>query len=129
MWLKKHKWKIVIPVLVVAVLAGVFYYGGNAPGARGWSVEKSPAPTGEALASIADTTETAPTESPEQEINPAATETPEPSESIPPTENPEQTVAQTANPEQTAEQTDTPKPTPPPHNLCSSADEYPEFEQ
>lgn len=43
MWWKTHKWKIIIPVLIAAVLAGVFYYGGNSPGARGWSVADAPA--------------------------------------------------------------------------------------
>ena len=38
MWWKQHKWKVLIPVLIAAVLAGAFWYGGNAPGARGWTV-------------------------------------------------------------------------------------------
>lgn len=38
MWWKQHKWKIVLSALIVAVLAFTFWYGGNAPGARGWSV-------------------------------------------------------------------------------------------
>ena len=45
MWLKKHKWKIIIPLLLVAVLAGAFYFGGNAPGSRGWSVADAPSPS------------------------------------------------------------------------------------
>ena len=44
MWWKKHKWKALIPVLIAAVLVGVFYYGSNAPGARGWTVSGTPAP-------------------------------------------------------------------------------------
>lgn len=39
MWWKKCKWKILVPVLLVAVLAFAFWYGGNAPGLRGWTVE------------------------------------------------------------------------------------------
>ena len=38
MWWKQHKWKVLVPVLIVAVLAGAFWYGGNTPGARGWTV-------------------------------------------------------------------------------------------
>ncbi len=46
MWLKKHKWKILIPALVLAVLAAAFFLGdsdtrelslsarGSAPGVR-----------------------------------------------------------------------------------------------
>ncbi|MCI7473186.1 MAG: DUF4430 domain-containing protein [Clostridiales bacterium] len=39
MWWKQHKWKVILPVLILAVLAGAFWYGGNAPGARGWTVQ------------------------------------------------------------------------------------------
>ena len=38
MWWKKNKWKVIVPVLVLAVLAGAFWYGGGAPGLQGWSV-------------------------------------------------------------------------------------------
>lgn len=37
MWWKKNKWKIIIPVAAVAVLAFSFWFGGDAPGLRGWS--------------------------------------------------------------------------------------------
>ena len=37
MWWKKNKWKVIAPVLILAVLAGAFWYGGDAPGTRGWS--------------------------------------------------------------------------------------------
>lgn len=40
MWWKKHKWKVIVPALVLAVLAGTFWYGGGAPGLQGWTVEK-----------------------------------------------------------------------------------------
>lgn len=45
MWIsgwKQHKWKVVASLVLAAVLAGVFYYGGNAPGAKGWRVESKP---------------------------------------------------------------------------------------
>lgn len=35
-WLKKNQWKILLPVLIVAVLTVAFYIGGDAPGLRGW---------------------------------------------------------------------------------------------
>ena len=35
MW-KKHKWKIITPVLLVVALAAAFYFGGNGPASRGW---------------------------------------------------------------------------------------------
>jgi hypothetical protein len=33
---KKHKWKVILPVLVLCALVFAFWYGGNAPGLRGW---------------------------------------------------------------------------------------------
>ena len=38
-WLKKNKWKVLIPLLIIAVLAAAFWYGGNSPGAHGWKSE------------------------------------------------------------------------------------------
>ena len=46
MFWKKHKWKIIIPVLVVAVLSAAFWFGGNAPGLQGWKTS-APSPTAE----------------------------------------------------------------------------------
>ena len=37
MWWKKNKWKVIVPVLIVAVLAAV-PKGGGAPGLQGWNV-------------------------------------------------------------------------------------------
>jgi len=42
-FLKKHKWKIIVTVLVLFVLGFTFWYGGNAPGLRGWNAAKSEA--------------------------------------------------------------------------------------
>ncbi len=39
MWWKKNKWKVILPVMFVALLAGAFWYGGAAPGLQGWKVE------------------------------------------------------------------------------------------
>jgi hypothetical protein len=36
-FLKKHKWKVIVPILIVCVLVFAFWYGGNAPGLRGWN--------------------------------------------------------------------------------------------
>ena len=38
MWWKRHKWKVILPVIAVAVLAAAFWYGGDAPGLQGWTV-------------------------------------------------------------------------------------------
>lgn len=40
MWWKEHKWKVLAPILILAVLAGAFWYGGGAPGLRGWTVNE-----------------------------------------------------------------------------------------
>ena len=38
MWWKRHKWKVLLPVIAAAVLAAAFWYGGDAPGLQGWTV-------------------------------------------------------------------------------------------
>lgn len=40
MWWKRNKWKVIVPVLIAAVLAGAFWYGGSAPGLQGWTVRQ-----------------------------------------------------------------------------------------
>lgn len=40
MWWKKHKWNVIVPILILIVLAGAFWYGGGAPGLQGWTIEK-----------------------------------------------------------------------------------------
>lgn len=42
MWFQKNKWKIIVPVLIVAVLAAAFYFGGNAPGSGSLSLGGKP---------------------------------------------------------------------------------------
>lgn len=42
---KQHKWKVILPLLVVAVLAFAYWYGGSGPGHQGWRVgQLSPSP-------------------------------------------------------------------------------------
>ena len=37
MWWKKNKWRVIVPVAIAAILAFAFWYGGSAPGSRGWN--------------------------------------------------------------------------------------------
>lgn len=39
--MKRHKYKILIGTLIIAILAFVFWYGGDAPGLRGWNVDSN----------------------------------------------------------------------------------------
>jgi hypothetical protein len=56
MWWKQNKWKVLVPALILAVLAAAFYFGGSAPGLRGWSVkEAAPAQSQSAVASESQT--------------------------------------------------------------------------
>ncbi|MBO4677517.1 MAG: hypothetical protein J5633_08230, partial [Oscillospiraceae bacterium] len=46
MWWKKNKWKVIVPVLVIAALAAAFWIGGGSPADKGWNAggKASPAP-------------------------------------------------------------------------------------
>lgn len=70
MWWKQHKWKVLVPVLIVAVLAGAFWFGGNAPGARGWTVPTNETSLSTPEVTVQNTTE--PTQTQKQEPKPAA---------------------------------------------------------
>ena len=50
MWWKRNKWKVIAPVLVMALLAAAFWHGGGAPGARGWPAEAGDTPAAPAEA-------------------------------------------------------------------------------
>lgn len=57
---KKHKWKLVVPAVVICVLAFAFWYGGNAPGLQGWNAA-APSPSVSDFAVMANNTDIAPT--------------------------------------------------------------------
>lgn len=87
MWWKKNRWKILAPALVLLVLAAAFWYGGDAPDSRGWSVRpaaESPAPT------------PAPTPTPTPAPTPVPTPTPTPTPTPAPTPEPTPTPAPAA---------------------------------
>ena len=121
MWFQKNKWKIIVPILIVAVLAAAFYFGGNAPGSKGWEVggneptvstppEANPTPT-----PVPDKT---PEQTPDVSTTPESTPTPENTPTTTPeqTDTPEQTTTPEQTPTPTPEQTPTttPEPTPTP---------------
>ena len=95
MWFQKNKWKIIVPILIIAVLAAAFYFGGNAPGSKGWELGGNE-PT------VSTTPEANPTPTPVPDKTPEATTTPVPDVSAKPENTPTTTPEQTANPEQTA---------------------------
>ena len=98
MWWKQHKWKVLIPVLIAAVLAGAFWYGGNAPGARGWTVPANEASQPVLEGDMHDTPEPEHTQEPPAVPTPgetAAEHTPEPDTKEEPTKA---TPTQTAEP-------------------------------
>lgn len=97
MWWKQNKWKVIVPVLILAVLAGTFWYGGGAPGMQGWTVDPD-----ETIS-----TEHTPNDSttPDQNVTIQTTPDPSPGQTAAP-ETPAPTPANTPEP--------TPKPTPEP---------------
>ncbi|MCI8525304.1 MAG: DUF4430 domain-containing protein [Oscillospiraceae bacterium] len=115
MWWKQNKWKVLIPVLAVIVLAAAFWYGGGAPGLQGWTVDP-PAPTPpprleaqpEETPDRVEEPEVRPEEpkpdktavKPEEAPEPAPEEAPEIPEETPkaPEEPPEETAAPTPEP-------------------------------
>ena len=75
MWWKKNKWKVIVPVLVIAVLAAAFWIGGGSPADKGWNAggKVSPAPASAAPQTAAPTA--APSAEPSEA--PAPEKTPE----------------------------------------------------
>ena len=102
MWWKKHKWKVLIPAMITAVLAFAFWYGGNAPGLRGWapsSATPTPAVTAHTElgteATLPTVQSTARPEAPVQTPEPTA-DSEAPAASIQPTASPVSSSAQSA---------------------------------
>ncbi len=44
MWWKQNKWRVIVPVLLFALAAFLFWYGGGAPGLQGWTVKRAETP-------------------------------------------------------------------------------------
>jgi len=79
MWFQKHKWKIIVPVLIIAVLAAAFCFGGNMPDAReeetvGETASDSAAPQANVLPVSGTDKEKADDTEPPQENAPPAQE-------------------------------------------------------
>lgn len=74
MWWKKNKWKVIVPVLVIAALAAAFWIGGGSPADKGWNAgdKVSPAPAspapGTPEAAALPTEAPAPEETPEERV-------------------------------------------------------------
>lgn len=121
MWWKQNKWKVIIPVAVVVILAFTFWYGGDSKGLHGWSVKETPAAAAEIAAPDTAPEETAApdtaaAESAAPDTAPEETAAPdeEPAETPAPAEAPEETAAPTVAPEEMAVPTPTPAATPTP---------------
>ena len=70
--MKRHKHKILFGALIIAILAFVFWYGGDAPGLRGWKVDSNETETAVSQMDLQhlqkpESTEKAVTESDEKE--------------------------------------------------------------
>lgn len=88
MWWKKHKWKLIVPGLIIVTLTAAFWYGGNAPGLQGWTVEgtkTAPSPTQSAAAPPADGLPNTPAATPGQ---PSGTPAPPPTPEVQSTPSP-----------------------------------------
>ena len=103
----KNKWKIIVPILILAVLAAAFYYGGNAPGSKGWEV-------GGTEAAVIATPQAAPVVTPEPAPIPVTTPAPTPQQTPQITAEPNNSESPepvpSAPPEPTPEPTPTPEP-------------------
>ena len=78
MWWKKNKWKVIVPLVIAAVLAAAFWYGGNTSDSKGFSTAD------ETKQSQAVTQETPVSEDSEELFSsvPQSQETPSESEAI-----------------------------------------------
>lgn len=81
-WWKENKWKVIAPLLIVAVLAAAFWYGGNAPGLQG-AVNQPPDTTAADPVSpnpAPEPEKTTPAPVPKSDPEPAADSNPQPEE-------------------------------------------------
>ena len=85
MWWKKNKWRVIVPVLILAVLVFAFWYGGDSKGLHGWSVKETAAP---AASTDAPTATPAPTPTPAATPAPTSTPAATPAPTPTPTEEP-----------------------------------------
>ena len=99
MWWKQNKWKVIVPVLVVIVLAAAFWFGGNAPGLQGWRVGEESKPSPAVVAEVPEESK-APAEStaPAESVAPVQSEMPVVSEAPAESEIPIETIAPTETP-------------------------------
>ena len=106
---KQNKWRVIVPVLILAVLVLAFWYGGDSKGLHGWSVKETAAPaasTDTPTATPAPTTASAetpaptptPAATPAPTQAPAATPAPTPTPTLTPTPTPAATPAPTPTP-------------------------------
>ena len=106
MWWKKNKWKVILPAALAVILVFAFWYGGNNPGSRGWTVDD---PTMEASTpSLGPTPGGTPPQRAENSKTPEVSMTPAPAETGEP--SPEPTMEPTPDP--AAEPSPDPSPVP-----------------
>lgn len=106
MWWKKNKWKVILPAALAVILIFAFWYGGNNPGSRGWTVDD---PTMEASTpSLGPTPGGTPPQRAENSKTPEVSMTPAPEETGEP--SPEPTMEPTPDP--AAEPSPDPSPVP-----------------
>lgn len=96
MWWRQHKWKVILPILIGAVLIFAYWYGGSGPDLRGWTVEQpspsavpTPFPSVSPSPSISPPLAPSSTPSPSPSSSPSLSPYPSPSPSPTPTPVPE----------------------------------------
>ena len=117
MWWKQNKWRVIVPVLILAVLGFAFWYGGDSMGLHGWAVKETETAVPAEESVPTPTVAPVPTPTPAPKMTPAPTPVPTPA----PTPVPEE-VPETVPAEPPAEApVETPAPTEPP---VASAEKY-----
>ena len=114
-WWNRNKWKVIAPLLIVAVLAAAFWYGGSAPGLQG-AVDKAPDtaaadPVSPAAEPGPEKTDPTPVQTPDPEPAPDASEpadtgpadTQQPADDVPEETPPDAETSATPNHEASVE--------------------------